>query len=922
MRDEVDLVFQGAKKSAKRQRKAVNVQDLTSSIETAVMAIGNGPELRQRVFSALSATVDGEASELQYLFGMQFSVYNVFASQWYSEYPLSFATQPAQTTSRAISQNLMAMQQEGWGIDKMQGAISDLFSWWLSGTPPDESWITQRTPPHRTEMIARTEAMRAANSARSSLMAQGGVKQKEWVAAIDGRERPEHQQADGQIVAMSEPFLVGGEKLMFPGDPAGSPGNTINCRCTVVPVIPEEPEVMEEPVAVPIAPEATRPPSRRLEHVGRALDGLNLPFETLLDMNAYANASEETRHRMVSEALVRETVLDVVRRNENLRLDLNTEWFFEAIELEGEDARYPGGAQSLEESILNLVGGVVQGRAGVDERYLDLAMDTLRRTGYALHEMDDVAMSTMTRLNAGLRRRGGIVADKNPDVLNDGDGFPTELSRLVTVRNLGGSTGAVLVEDPVTKNKFVMKRGASPGHLREEFLADQLYTAFGANVPPVKMYETSGGPVKLSRFIEGQELGKLPPGPLYDKAMKSLREGFAADAFLGNWDVLGMGRDNILVTPDGKAWRIDNGGSLRYRAQGKTKACDEYLRELWTMRDPQVNRNAADAFGSIPWSEVMRQMDSVVSKFGKSAVRDLVPADLRDVLIRRSGEWQHLAQPSHDMVKDGWKEEYVDGMMREISALRAERIHTMFPTKLLKGKGRAKGYLMVDENGALYDHLRGHGSVSDAMMKFIDKSGGNRSVLFEWASGQAGSSTSPVSLAYKLHLEQSRATPAEGVFWPDVYPFAASTQKRGRAAAQEALDAQRQKHGTEIYRKTHLMWHAFVYETLANIEMPNTDRRKQTVDLIRTESDGVIQRSGIQPGESGVFPREPYSSTSLLQSISVHGKNVTITEVPWTRIVGVWLHSRDPSWGQDGFFYGDRENEFVAILGGLKVRRK
>jgi hypothetical protein len=34
---------------------------------------------------------------------------------------------------------------------------------------------------------------------------------------------------------VDEPFDVGGEKLMYPRDPAGSPGNTINCSCYTVP---------------------------------------------------------------------------------------------------------------------------------------------------------------------------------------------------------------------------------------------------------------------------------------------------------------------------------------------------------------------------------------------------------------------------------------------------------------------------------------------------------------------------------------------------------------------------------------------------------------------------------------------------------------------------------------------------------------
>ena len=49
------------------------------------------------------------------------------------------------------------------------------------------------------------------------------------LSALDSRTRPEHAEADGQVVGVDEPFIVGGEKLMFPGDRSGSPWNTYNC---------------------------------------------------------------------------------------------------------------------------------------------------------------------------------------------------------------------------------------------------------------------------------------------------------------------------------------------------------------------------------------------------------------------------------------------------------------------------------------------------------------------------------------------------------------------------------------------------------------------------------------------------------------------------------------------------------------------
>ena len=80
-----------------------------------------------------------------------------------------------------------------------------------------------RTEGHRVQEEAGLDAMRAAKEAGADVV-------KQWSATLDERTRPEHQEADGQIREIDEPFDVGGEELMMPGD--GSAFNCINCRCT------------------------------------------------------------------------------------------------------------------------------------------------------------------------------------------------------------------------------------------------------------------------------------------------------------------------------------------------------------------------------------------------------------------------------------------------------------------------------------------------------------------------------------------------------------------------------------------------------------------------------------------------------------------------------------------------------------------
>ena len=84
----------------------------------------------------------------------------------------------------------------------------------------------------RAGTISRTETAGAYNYAAldtaQDLMPDGAT--KVWRTTSDN-PRPAHEDADGQEVPIDEPFDVGGEDLMYPGDPDGSEENVINCMC-------------------------------------------------------------------------------------------------------------------------------------------------------------------------------------------------------------------------------------------------------------------------------------------------------------------------------------------------------------------------------------------------------------------------------------------------------------------------------------------------------------------------------------------------------------------------------------------------------------------------------------------------------------------------------------------------------------------
>ena len=88
--------------------------------------------------------------------------------------------------------------------------------------------------------IARTETTTAANfAAVTASRTSGVVMVKEWISSLDPRTRRppdshyDHYSMNGVRADLDKNFDVSGENMEYPGDPKGSAGNTVNCRCTV-----------------------------------------------------------------------------------------------------------------------------------------------------------------------------------------------------------------------------------------------------------------------------------------------------------------------------------------------------------------------------------------------------------------------------------------------------------------------------------------------------------------------------------------------------------------------------------------------------------------------------------------------------------------------------------------------------------------
>jgi hypothetical protein len=118
----------------------------------------------------------------------------------------------------------------------LREAVAEAYAQGLS-VPQASSLIRDRieeAAPWQAEMLARTDLNGLSNGGSVMAAKLAGIATKTWLTSWDGEVRPEHQAAQGQTVPIDQPFLVGGEALAFPGDPAGSDANTANCRCVVL----------------------------------------------------------------------------------------------------------------------------------------------------------------------------------------------------------------------------------------------------------------------------------------------------------------------------------------------------------------------------------------------------------------------------------------------------------------------------------------------------------------------------------------------------------------------------------------------------------------------------------------------------------------------------------------------------------------
>lgn len=201
------------------------------------------------------------------------------------------------------------------------------------------------------------------------------------------------------------------------------------------------------------------------------------------------------------------------------------------------------------------------------------------------------------------------------------EGQPLNLATMKQIGGQGGSNPGGLYYDEETGVKWYIKEPPSEAIARNEHLANLFYRQAGIEVPETQIIKDGNRTLLASRIVDGvqENAAALRAGNV-----KGVNEGFVFDAWLANWDVVGLTYDNMLIR-DNRAIRLDNGGALLFRAQG-TEKLDKFgptVTELETLRDADLNPSAAATFANVTREEMIEGARKVIA-FSDSEIEALI----------------------------------------------------------------------------------------------------------------------------------------------------------------------------------------------------------------------------------------------------------------------------------------------------------
>jgi DNA primase catalytic core len=286
---------------------------------------------------------------------------------------------------------------------------------------------------------------------------------------------------------------------------------------------------------------------------------------------------------------------------------------------------------------------------------------------------------------------------------------PLDFSNFEKVSGPLGSNPGGIYKDPATGKQYYVKIQDKKRGDNEQ-LASALYREAGLDSLEVKSGTLDGNNVTYTDWrdeklesVSKKISSTTPPAP-NDPAF----DGFAIDAWLANWDVVGTGYDNLSFDKDGNPVRLDAGGALLYRARGGRKggAFDNEVGELQTFKNPsnttgelfrhmgpEAEARSADRLRAITPERIDELVDQFVSDpADNQELKDKLKAR-RDFILNKypaatPAESQEEAAPTSEAVQEEPAAEPAQELKDEISGDEALQTIRSAIAKDLEAQGR------------------------------------------------------------------------------------------------------------------------------------------------------------------------------------------------------------------------------------------
>ena len=472
----------------------------------------------------------------------------------------------------------------------------------------------------------------------------------------------------------------------------------------------------------------------------------------------------------------------------------------------------------------------------------------------------------------------------------------------------GGSNLGGKFVNQRTGTEYYIKAPENELAARVEVLSAKLYQMAGVRVADIDLLPITGeigGVNAAGRLGIASRIEKVVD--LNASEMRKLsgaKDGFAADAWLANWDVIGNGAAkelNLKKLADGTSLRIDTGGSLYFRAQGGIKTFDaDDVPELDSLRFHPGNANARDVFGDISEDQIVAGVARIVAVSDDDIRRVVADTmgdaadNLADILIGRK---RFLAQKYEAQLAKLNKPEPTD-LTVGITKVEARAID----------ESGSNGYAIATDKDQIEDQLV-HFST------FADSKGANNTLAFLKVRGSASESLGKsVSSASKSADEVSLAKLDDAIL--TAIKGISLRAKKGEFFEQKDYD--RAIKAMEEYRDA--------YENLRGLVQAGRASAKTFDDFVANYKPWIedLKETAKTSGDLTAAFWKPHTSDNFtgltVVKLTVKQKSTGIT---WSRQRSTWNEKtfkdgKATDTGREG--YSNSTDMFVATVDDVTVR--